>query len=167
MSRATAFVSWVTTTRDRALLSWAWLNTCLPMGGWQRVWIPSFALHAHTAFTFLIALSSSWPMSFVTFAFPILSPIPLWWGESRCMGLNYQLGLTHTTPEKLFLSHPFTQALWIPKTEMLNSKFWGFYFVNMSKNMYVSGPKFVDIDAWLKSVSGPGLWGAEHLESWL
>lgn len=38
---------------------------------------------------------------------------------------------------------------------MLNSKFWVFYFMDLSNNMHVSRPKLFYIDAWVKSVSGP------------
>ena len=67
--------SQVTVTHDGALLSWRWLNTCLPMR--RSEWIPCFALLACTAFALPIKLSLSQPMSFLTFTLPILFPIPL------------------------------------------------------------------------------------------
>ena len=86
--------SQVTITRDGALLSWRWLNTCLPMGSAER--IPCFALLACMAFTLPIKLSLSQPTSFFTFTLLILSPIPLWgkW-VSECMELGCWLGLNH------------------------------------------------------------------------
>ena len=57
--------SQVTVTRDGALLSWGWLNTCLPMGSGE--WIPCFALLACMSFALPIKLSLSQPMSFLTF----------------------------------------------------------------------------------------------------
>ena len=67
--------------RDGALLSWRWLNTCLPMG--KSELIPCFALLVHVAFALPIELSLSQPMSFLTFTLPILSPIPLGGGSER------------------------------------------------------------------------------------
>ena len=67
--------SQVTITHDGALLSWRWLNTCLPTGSSE--WIPCFALLVRTAFALPIKLSLSQPMSFLTFTLLILSPIPL------------------------------------------------------------------------------------------
>ena len=65
--------SQVTSMSDGALLSWRWLNICLPLGSSE--WIPCFALHVHTAFALPIKLSLSQPMSFCTFTLPI-SPHP-------------------------------------------------------------------------------------------
>jgi len=66
--------SQVTGTRDGALLSWGWLNTCLPTGSGER--IPRFALLVCTAFALPIKLPLSQRMSFLTLTLPILSPIP-------------------------------------------------------------------------------------------
>jgi len=60
--------------RDGALLSWRWLNTCLPMGSSER--IPHLALLARAAFAFPIKLSLSQPTSFLTCTLLILPPIP-------------------------------------------------------------------------------------------
>jgi len=53
--------------RDEALLSWRWLNTCLPTGSDEG--IPCFALLACAAFALSIQLSSSQSTSFLTFTF--------------------------------------------------------------------------------------------------
>ena len=66
--------SQVTVMRDAALLSWRWLNTCLPIGSGES--IPYFALLTCAAFALLIKLSLSQPTSFFTFTLLILSPIP-------------------------------------------------------------------------------------------
>ena len=66
--------SQVTITRDGALLSWRWLNTCLPMG--NSGWIPCFVLIVYVAFALPIKLPLSEPMSFLTFTLLILSLIP-------------------------------------------------------------------------------------------
>jgi len=71
--------SQVTVTRDGALLSWSWLNTCLLMGSSELIsW---FALLACVAFALPIKQSVSQPTSFLTFTLPIIFPIPLWGGE--------------------------------------------------------------------------------------
>jgi len=67
--------SQVIVTCDGALLSWGWLNIRLPVGSGER--IPSFALLVGVAFALPIKPSLSQPMSFLTFALLILSPIPL------------------------------------------------------------------------------------------
>ena len=66
--------SQVTAMCDGALLSWRWLNTCLPRGSSE--WILCFALLAWVAFALPIKLSLSQPMSFLTFTLPILSLTP-------------------------------------------------------------------------------------------
>lgn len=65
----------VTVTCDEAQLSWGRLNTYLPVGNGE--WKPCFAFLGYTAFAFLIKLSLSQPMSFLTFSLLILSPILL------------------------------------------------------------------------------------------
>ena len=67
--------SQVTVRRDGALLSWRWLNTCLPMGSGE--WIPCFASLVCVTFAVPIKLSLSQPTSFLIFTLPIFSPIPL------------------------------------------------------------------------------------------
>ena len=86
--------SQVTIRRDGALLSWGWLNTCLPMG--SREWFACFALVACVAFALPVKLSLSQPVNFLTLTLPILSPIPLWgkWA-SGCVVLSCWLGLNH------------------------------------------------------------------------
>ena len=86
--------SQVTIMCDGALLSWRWLNSCLPMGSGE--WIPYFALLAHAGFTLPVTLSLSQPTSFLTFTLLILSPVPPW-GEraSGCLVLSCSLGLNH------------------------------------------------------------------------
>jgi len=64
--------SQVTVTRDRALLSWRWLNTCLPTGSRER--IPHFALLACAGFALRIKLSLPQPSSFLTFTL-LLPPV--------------------------------------------------------------------------------------------
>ena len=59
---------------DGALLSWRWLNPCLPMGRGEL--IPWLALLVCEAFALPIKLSLSQPMSFLIFTLLILSPIP-------------------------------------------------------------------------------------------
>jgi len=76
--------SQVTITHDGALLSWRWLNTCLPMG--SKEWIPCCALLAGMAFALPINLPLSQPMSFLTFTLPILSPHPTMGGVSKRLG---------------------------------------------------------------------------------
>jgi len=61
--------------RDGALLSWRWLNTCLPVGNSEL--IPCFALIARTSFAFPVKLSLCLSSSFLTFTHLILFPIPL------------------------------------------------------------------------------------------
>lgn len=68
--------SQATITCDRALLSLGWLNTCLFMGSSET--IPCFALLACTAFSLLIKLSLSQPLSSLIFALLILFPIQKW-----------------------------------------------------------------------------------------
>jgi len=58
-----------------ALLSWRWLNTCLPMGSSEL--IPCFSLLLCVAFALPINLSLSQPTSFLTFTLSIFSFIPL------------------------------------------------------------------------------------------
>ena len=65
--------SQVTITRNGALLSWRWLNTCLLMGSSE--WSPYCVLLACTAFALHIKLSLSQPMRFHAFALLILSSI--------------------------------------------------------------------------------------------
>ena len=60
--------------RDGALLSWRWLNTCLPMGSSEL--IPCFALPLCAAFALPIKLSLSQTMSYLTLTLLILSPVP-------------------------------------------------------------------------------------------
>lgn len=60
----------VTLMRDGALLSWRYLQTCLPMGGAERV--PCFALLVCAAFALPTKLSLSQPMSFLTSTLLIL-----------------------------------------------------------------------------------------------
>jgi len=67
------FSSQVTVSRDGALLSWGWLNTCLPTRSSE--WIPCFALLACAAFALPIKLSLSQPSNFHTLTLLILSPI--------------------------------------------------------------------------------------------
>ena len=81
--------SQVTVTRDGALLSWRWLNSCLTMGSGE--WIPCFALLVCAAFALPVKLSLSQPTNFLTFTLLILSPIPLGaseqaavWGSAAC-----------------------------------------------------------------------------------
>lgn len=64
---------------DGALLSWRWLNTCLPLGSSEL--IPWFALLERVALAFLIKLHLPQAMSF-TFQFS--SP-------SQCRGVRKQL----------------------------------------------------------------------------
>ena len=67
--------SQVSVTRDGALLSWRWLNACLPMGSSER--IPCFVSLACTAFALPIRLSLSQSMRwFLIFTLLTLSPIP-------------------------------------------------------------------------------------------
>ena len=65
--------SQITVTRDGALLSWRWLNTCLLMGSSEL--IPYLALLVCAAFALHIKLSLSQPVNFLTFALLILSSI--------------------------------------------------------------------------------------------
>ena len=60
---------------DGALLSWGWLNTCLPMGGGEL--ILCFAWLVCSAFAFPVKLSLPQPTSFPAFTLLILSLIPL------------------------------------------------------------------------------------------
>ena len=85
--------------RDGALLSWRWLNTCLPMRSSE--WIPYFALLACVAFALPIKRSLSQCMSFLTFTLPVLSSIPTR-GEwaSGCVVLSCLLGLNHNTGKR-------------------------------------------------------------------
>jgi len=82
--------------RDGALLSWRWLNTCLPMGSSEH--IPHFALLACVALAFHIKLSLSQPTSFLTFTLLIRSPIPPGRKGASCrVVLTCQLGLNHNS----------------------------------------------------------------------
>lgn len=139
-------------TCDGALLSWAWLNTCLPL--WKWCMNSSFCFACTHSFCFTYCAVFILTHEFCHICLYDSLPHFIVGGESRCVGLSYQLGLKHSTEEKIFLYHLFTQGLDILKTEMLNSKFLEVYLINLSNNMHVSGPKFVDIDTWLKSVSG-------------
>ena len=77
-----AFVFPITVTRDGALLSWGWLNTCLPMGSGEP--FPCLALLARVAFVLPINVSLFQAPSFLTFSLPILSPIPPWRAGFSC-----------------------------------------------------------------------------------
>jgi len=66
--------SQVTVTRDGAVFSRRWRNSCLQMGSSKGV--SYFALLVHVVFALPIQLSSSQPTSFLTFTIPILSAIP-------------------------------------------------------------------------------------------
>jgi len=55
-----------------ALLSWKWLNICLPMGSSE--WIPYFAMLVHIAFALPSKLSLCQPMRSYTFTFLIFLP---------------------------------------------------------------------------------------------
>ena len=81
--------SQVTIGHDGALLSWRWLNTCLPMGSAEL--IPWFTLLACVAFALPIKLSLSQPTSLLPFTLLILSPIPLWEGVSEQLRGAYLL----------------------------------------------------------------------------
>lgn len=60
-----------------ALLSWQWLNTCLPLG---NEWIPCFALLICSAFAFPINLPLPQTRGFLTFPAVVLSPVlQVWW----------------------------------------------------------------------------------------
>ena len=89
--------SQVTVTHDGALLSWRWLNACLPMGSGE--WIPRFALLVHAAFALPVKLSFSQPMSSLTFTLPILSPSRCGgeWASGCVVVLSCQLGLNHNS----------------------------------------------------------------------
>lgn len=54
--------SQVAVVSDGALISWEWLNTCLPIGNTER--IPSFALLACEAFALSVKLPLSQPNFF-------------------------------------------------------------------------------------------------------
>lgn len=73
MSGVTCLSSQVIATRDGALLSWRWLNSCPPLG--SGGWISCFALFVCTSFALPIKLSLSRSTSFFAFALPILSPL--------------------------------------------------------------------------------------------
>jgi len=66
--------SQVTVMHDGALLSWRWLNTCLPMG--RSEWNPWFSFLTCTVFALLTETSLSQPRSFLTFTFLILFRFP-------------------------------------------------------------------------------------------
>ena len=85
----------------RALLSWRWLNTCLPMRSGE--WIPYLALLVHAAFALPIKQSLYQHTSFLTFALLIVPPIPPWGGYwvSSCVGLSCPPGLNHNTKAEL------------------------------------------------------------------
>lgn len=74
--------SQVTIMLDGALLSWRWLNTCLPLGSSEL--IPWFALLEHVAFAFPIKLRLPQAMSCVLSCFQFSSP-------SQCRGERKQL----------------------------------------------------------------------------
>ena len=67
--------SQVNVTHDGVLLSWIWLNTCLPMRSSEL--IPCFDLFACLDFALPIKLSLSQSTSFLTFTLPILFPMAL------------------------------------------------------------------------------------------
>ena len=75
-----------------ALLSWRWLNCCLPMRSGE--WIPSFSLLMWVAFVLPIKVSLSQPRSFLTFTLLSL-PLILLQRERvcGCVGLGCWLGL--------------------------------------------------------------------------
>lgn len=109
--------SQVTVKGDGALLSWEWLNTCLPLGTSEL--IPSFPLLVCTAFAFSIKLSLSPPRSFPAFTLLLLPPFLLvveW--ERGCVGLDCWLRLNHNHREKSFspLDPVFPSFLFIGDT---------------------------------------------------
>lgn len=74
--------SQVTIMLDGALLSWRWLNTCLPLGSSEL--IPWFALLERVAFAFPFKLHLPQAMSFVHSPFQFFS-------LSQCRGERRQL----------------------------------------------------------------------------
>ena len=101
MFRVLVFVFQVTVTRDGALLSWRWLNTCLPMVSSKL--IPSFALLAGMALALVIKQSLSQPMSFLTFTLLILPHPTREERVSGCVVFSCQLGLNHKNYPSTFL----------------------------------------------------------------
>jgi len=71
----------VTITDDGVLLTWRWLNTCLPNGRSEQ--ILCFALLLCAAFALCIKLSLSQPMNFLIFTLLVLSSIPLQGSEQE------------------------------------------------------------------------------------
>lgn len=76
-----------------SLPSWAWLNTCLPMGSGK--WIPSFVLFACMAFPLPSQLPLSQSTNSCTSTFLFISPIPpgdsewvVVWYLAACQGKN-------------------------------------------------------------------------------
>jgi len=68
---------------DGALLSWRWLNTCLPMGSSE--WVPCFALLADTAFAYLINCLYLNPRVFSLLPFHFSPPCHSEWEASEQM----------------------------------------------------------------------------------
>lgn len=92
--------SHVTLTDNGVLLSWEWMNTCLPMGCSE--WIPCFSLLVHMAFALLIKVSLSQHTNiFFFFCSSNSLPYPIWWDwESSCVGLSWWLGLKNYIYQK-------------------------------------------------------------------
>ena len=90
--------SQVAFTWDGALLSWRWLNSCLPAGSSE--WVPYFSSVACTAFAFPIKLP--WSIHEVSHFYPSDSLPPPTAGEraSGCLGFSCWLGLKHDRSEK-------------------------------------------------------------------
>ena len=89
---------------DGALLSQAWLNTCLP---WEALNEFLVLLCLGVTFAFPIKLPLSQPMSFPALTLLILSLILLEWEwASGSVGLGCWLGLKHDNPEIKYYSFP-------------------------------------------------------------